>query len=95
MEEESLYFEKGLKYIQDKETFLNIISKNKEAIFEKYNSQKIDNIIKLNDLQFKKIEKPHIIVPEGNENNIILQKLMNKKMILILMIKKSEYNESD
>lgn len=31
-------FEKGLKYIRDIETFLNLIEINKEAIFEKYNS---------------------------------------------------------
>jgi len=60
-------FEKGLKYIQDIETFLNIIANNKEAIFEKYNSKKIDNIIKLDYLQFKKYEEPHIIDVEGNE----------------------------
>ena len=60
-------FEKGLKYIQDIETFMNIIAKNKEAIFEKYNAQKIDNIIKLDDLQFKKIEEAQIIVAEGTE----------------------------
>ena len=60
-------FEKGLKYIKDIETFLNIIEKNKEAIFEKYNTQKIDNIIKLDDLKFKKTEEPDIIVTEGNK----------------------------
>ena len=42
-------FEKGLDYIRDIETFLNIIEKNKEAIFKKYkyNDQKIENIIKI------------------------------------------------
>ena len=60
-------FEKGLKYIQDIETFLDVMANNKEAIFEKYNSQKIDSIIKLPDLQFKKVEEPHTIVFEGNE----------------------------
>ena len=60
-------FEKGLKYIQDIETFLNVIENNKEAIFEKYNSQKKDSIIKLDDLQFKKFEDSHMIVFEGNE----------------------------
>ena len=47
-------FEKGLNYIKDIETFLNIIEKNKNKIFEKYNSQKKDKIIKLDDLKFKK-----------------------------------------
>jgi hypothetical protein len=63
-------FEKGLKYIQDIETFLNVIENNKEAIFEKYNSQKKDSIIKLDDLQFKKFEEPHINATEGNETKI-------------------------
>ena len=42
-------FKKGLNYINDIETFLNIIEKNKEAIFKKYkyNYQKIENIIKI------------------------------------------------
>ena len=53
-------FEKGLNYIKDIEAFLNIIEKNKESIFGKYNAQKIENIIKLDDLKFKK-DKPKII----------------------------------
>ena len=53
------FFEKGLKYIKDIETFLIIIEKNKKAIFEKYNDKKIDNIIKLDDLKFKKTEEQH------------------------------------
>ena len=48
-------FEKGLNYIRDIETFLNIIEKNKEAIFEKYKAQKIEKIIKLDNLKFKKL----------------------------------------
>ena len=47
-------FEKGLNYIKDIETFLKIIEKNKDKIYEKYNSQKIEKIIKLDDLKFKK-----------------------------------------
>ena len=46
--------EKGLKFIKDIETFLNIIEKNKNKIFEKYNDKKLEKIIKLNDLKFKK-----------------------------------------
>ena len=48
-------FEKSLKYIKDIETYLNIIEKNKEKIFENYNSSKIEKIIKLDDLKFKKL----------------------------------------
>jgi len=47
-------FEKGLNYIKDIETFLNIIDKNKDAIYKKYNAQKIEKIIKLDKLKLKK-----------------------------------------
>ena len=47
-------FEKGLKFIRDIETFFNIIEKNKNNIFEKYNDEKLEKIIKLNNLKFKK-----------------------------------------
>ena len=69
-------FEKGLNYIKDIETFLNIIKENKKAIFEKYNSQKIEKIIKLDDLKFKKADmedettKKNKIVTEGAVSSI-------------------------
>ena len=47
--------ERGLNYIKDLETFLNVIEAKKEDIFKKYNSKKIEKIIKLDDLKFKQI----------------------------------------
>ena len=47
-------FEKGIKIIKDIETFLSIIEKNKSEILEKYNDKKLEKVIKLNDLKFKK-----------------------------------------
>ena len=48
--------EKGLNYIEDLETFLNVIEVKKEDIYNKYNSKKIEKIIKVDDLKFKKDE---------------------------------------
>ena len=56
-------FEKGLNYIKDIETFLNIIDKNKEYIYKKYNAQKNKNIIKLDNLELKKN------IREGKQKN--------------------------
>ena len=65
-------FEKGLNYIKDIESFLYIIEKNCEAIFKKYNAQKIEKIIKLDDLKFKKVEnKPETIDTEGSITKVI------------------------
>ena len=47
---EFIYFEKGLSYIRDIETYLNIIEKNKEEIYKKYLKNEknyIKHIIKL------------------------------------------------
>ena len=80
-------FEKGLNYILDIETFLNIIEKNKEAILEKYNAKRI---IKLDDLKFKKktnkidmedesqITKD--ITIEGNESNTNSKKIIKQSL---------------
>ena len=58
-------FEKGLNYIKDIESFLYIIEKNSEAIFKKYNAQKLEKIIKLDDLKFKKTgDKSQVILTE-------------------------------
>ena len=69
-----LIFEKGLNYIKDIETYLNIIEKNKESIYKKYNSQKIEKIIKLDDLKFKKAD----IEDEAQiENKIITERTVS------------------
>ena len=53
------YFEKGLNYINDIETYLNAITycidKNKEDILKKFKDN--NKIIKLDNLKFKEIEK--------------------------------------
>ena len=53
-DEKRVDLEKGLNYIKDLETFLNVIEALKEDIFKKYNSKEIKKIIKLDDLKFKK-----------------------------------------
>ena len=62
-------FEKGLNYIKDIETYLNIIEKNKEEIFEKYNTQNLKNIIKLDDLKFKEIDIRDVAAEENIYKN--------------------------
>ena len=62
-------FEIGLNYIRDIETFINIICKNKEKIFERYNSQKFDKIIKLDNLKFKQAAEIKDMKPQLNVEN--------------------------
>jgi hypothetical protein len=69
--------ERGLNYIKDFETFLNVIEEKKEDIFKRYNSKKIEKIIKLDDLKFKKIvtedeedDEPPTKGPSGNVYSI-------------------------
>ena len=50
------YLENGLNYIKDLETFLSVVEEKKEDIYNKYNSKKIEKIIKLDELKFNKIE---------------------------------------
>jgi hypothetical protein len=69
-------FEKGLKYIMDIETFFYIIDKNKEAIYKKYNAQKLENIIKLDDLKFKKNNKEN-----EPQNEIFIEETISKVII--------------
>ena len=47
-------FENGLNFIKDIETYITVIEKNKEEFFNKYNSKKIKEIIRLDNLKFKK-----------------------------------------
>ena len=67
-------FEKGLNYIRDIGTFLEVIEKNKEEIFKKYN--KLDNIITLDNLKFNKAqitqsqESKPMKIPPANINTI-------------------------
>ena len=47
---ENVFYENGLNYIIDIETFLNILDKNKENYFDKYikrNKEYLKNIIKI------------------------------------------------
>ena len=60
--------EKGLNYIKDLETYITIMEYNKEKIYEKYNSKKIEKIVKLDNLKLK-IPKNEDNVP--TESNII------------------------
>ena len=53
-------FEKGLNYIKDIETYITVIDKNKEEFFKKYNSKKLEEIIRLDNLKFKKYDKKNV-----------------------------------
>ena len=46
--------ERGLDFIKDIETYIIVIEQNKEEFYKKYNSKKIKEIIRLDDLKFKK-----------------------------------------
>ena len=71
--------EKGLNYIKDIETFLNIIEKNKKEIFEKYNSK----IIKLDNLKFKKTkEEESASISNREKNKSIFEVIDNIKSII-------------
>ena len=50
-------FERGLYFIKDIETYIKVIEKNKEEYFKKYNSKKINEIIRLDNLKFRKINE--------------------------------------
>ena len=65
---------RGLYYIKDAETYLYIIEKSKNEIFERYNSHKKENIIRFSHLQFKDMEdEPQIEKPtEGIASQIII-----------------------
>lgn len=66
-------FEEGLRYITDIETFISIIEKNKEKIFEKYNKE----IIKLDELKFKKDSINKEIITEKPESDTLSQSSSN------------------
>ena len=76
--EEFSLFIISLKYIQDIDTFINIIEDYKEQIYEKYiksdNTQNIEKyIIRFNtDLRFKNNEKNNILIIIKNINSIII-----------------------
>ena len=76
-------FKKGLDYIRDIETFIKVIEKNKEDIFNKYNSQIIDNCIKLDNLKFKKNDVIEIESKITQEKKISIEKedIIDKKDI--------------
>ena len=73
--EKRVDLEKGLNYIKDLETFLKVIEAKKEDIFEKYNSKKIEKIITLEDLKFKKnfmeTEEDEQQLTENSKGNIL------------------------
>ena len=71
--------QKGLNYIKDICTFLNIIDKNKEDIHNTFNLKKIEKIIKIDDLKFKKTEKDDNEAQEGQEAATKEQKFSSKK----------------
>ena len=62
-------FENGLNFIKDIETYITVIEKNKEEFFKKYNSKKIKEIIRLDNLKFKKGDEKEIST-KPEENNI-------------------------
>ena len=71
-------FERGLNFIKDIETYIKVIEENKEEYFKKYNSKKINEIIRLDNLKFRKIneksKEDEIVTPSekgsGEKNNI-------------------------
>jgi len=73
--EKRVDLEKGLNFIKDLETFLKVIEAKKEDIFKKYNSKKIEKIIKLEDLKFKKnfmeTEEDEQQLTENSKGNIL------------------------
>ena len=73
--EKRVDLEKGLNFIKDLETFLKVIEAKKEDIFKKYNSKKIEKIIKLEDLKFKKnfmeTEEDEQKLTENSKGNIL------------------------
>ena len=60
-------FERGLDFIKDLETYITVIEENKEDFHKKYNSEKIKEIIRLDNLKFKK--DSNSTKPEENGNN--------------------------
>ena len=70
---------KGLDYIRDICTFLSIINKNKEEIHKKYNLQKIEKIIKIGDLKFKKDKKEEIESQKDKEPKTPTLSINSKK----------------
>ena len=63
-------FERGLDFIKDIETYITVIEKNKEEFYNKYNSNKINEIIRLDDLKFKKNEVNEISTKTEKNSNI-------------------------
>ena len=54
-------FERGLDFIKDIETYITVIEKNKEEFFKTYNSKKIKEIVRLDDLKLKKYDEKNDI----------------------------------
>jgi len=102
------FFEVGLKYIRDIETFINIIAKNKENFFDKYikdNKEYLKYIIKLGDnLKIIKAENelpsPNFIQledsldPESNNNlNIMMIQIEDEEEAKSILEKEIEEDD--
>ena len=87
-------FKIGLGYIKDLETFLDVIERNKEGIFEKYKKKNdIKNIFELDDkLKFKKFKNRE---EEENEKKIITGNLMENNIEEISNQKKDIKQEKE
>ena len=77
------FFERGLKYIKDIETFIAIMEKNKENFFKKYikdNKDYLKFVVKLDDsLKNIKAENPDVSEPKPSEDNELTIKLEDGK----------------
>jgi len=80
LNKEFTFFERGLSYIRDIETYLNIIEKNKVDIFNKYikdNKEQLKHIIKL-DKNIKNIKAENVNQKNSDAINPIKPEVENK-----------------
>ena len=72
-------FSKGLNYIPNIETYIEIIEVNKKKIYEKYNADKLKKIIKLDKLKFKQPFKEPNEVDNNYKNRYMgINEVINK-----------------
>jgi len=86
-----IFFERGLEYIGDIESFINIMEKNKENFFNKYikdNNDYLKYIIKLNDnLKNIKAEK----IPPDSPEDTALKTFKKIESIILFFLEKIEH----
>ena len=69
-------FEKGLNYIDDIETYISIIDTKKKKFYEKFNSKKLEKIVKLDNL---KLKESKIKEEEQTSSTVISETSSNKE----------------